>query len=87
MALLFLPQNFLSRPAAGVCFVFELCHKMSLGQAEGVIRAILMILKRFSSDLGAFGTCFVDFRFNLETGWVTVGAFWPWPGNSGPLVA
>jgi hypothetical protein len=62
---LFLPQNFLSRPAAGVCFVFELCHKMSLGQAEGVIRAILMILNRFSSDLGAFGTCFADFRFNF----------------------
>ena len=54
---------------------------MSLGQAEGVIRAILMILNQI---LGHLGLVFPDFRFNLETRWVTVGAFWPWPGNSGP---
>ena len=48
-------------------FCFELCHKKSLGQAEGSYEAILMILNRFSSDLGALGRCFADFRFNLET--------------------
>ena len=51
---LFFASKF-SKPACGRClFCFELCHKMSLGQAEGVIRAILRTLRRFSRDFGAF---------------------------------
>ena len=38
---------------------------MSLGQAEGVIRVILMILNRFSRDFGAFGTCFPGFSLQF----------------------
>ena len=75
MALVVFASKF-SKPACGRClFCFELCHKMSSGQAEEVLRAILMILNRFSSDLGALGLAFQIFASIMETGYSRVGAY------------